>query len=186
MPTSQQYIDDETREHVGHLVRKRVPWLLLGLLGGICTSLVVSRFETILSGDVRIAFFIPIIVYMSGAISAQTGAIYVRHLRHAASSQFIRSITKEIGLGISLGILFGFIVGIFAYFWLGSMSVGITIGISMFCTVALAPMIATIVTAALYRMHSDPALGSGPITTIIQDFLSLLIYLLIASSIILN
>ena len=72
------YLEDEVKEPVGHLIEHRLPWLILGLLGGIITSIIVSKYEVILSADVKLAFFIPLIVYMSDAVGTQTETIYIR------------------------------------------------------------------------------------------------------------
>lgn len=167
-----------------HLIQHRLPWLIFGLFGGMATSLVVARYEKILSGDVRLAFFIPIIVYMSDAVGTQTETIYIRHLRKNGNA-FWKYILKETILGLSLGAIFGLAVGFFAYYWLGSYSIGVTVGLAMAVNVTIAPILATVVPATLFKEHKDPALGSGPIATILQDFISLFIYFLIASVIVL-
>jgi magnesium transporter len=78
---------------------------------------VVSHFEKILESDIRLSFFIPIIVYMSDAVGTQTETIYVRHLQRK-TLDFWKYFFKEVSLGISLGIIFGIATGIFAFFWL--------------------------------------------------------------------
>ena len=184
IPETKRPITDDLKEPVGHLVEHRLPWLILGLLGGIVTSVIVAGYEKILSADLRLAFFIPVIVYMSDAVGTQTETIYVRHLRKS-SAGFSKYIIKETGLGLSLGGIFGIAIGLFASYWLGAPRVGLTVGLAMFINVTIAPVLAIFIPALLYREHTDPALGSGPLATIIQDLLSLLIYFLIASLIIL-
>ncbi|MBI4050762.1 MAG: magnesium transporter [Candidatus Doudnabacteria bacterium] len=178
-----EFLEDDTKEPVKHLVEHRLPWLILGLLGGIFTSIIVSKYETILSADIRLAFFIPIIVYMSDAVGTQTETIYIRHLRKSGAN-FLRYILKETALGLSLGAIFGFVIGLFASYWLGSFEIGLTVGLTMFINVTLAPVLATLIPTLLYKEHSDPALGSGPLATIIQDLISLLIYFVVAAVIV--
>lgn len=110
-------IEDDIREPVSHLVKNRLPWLILGLIGGLITSVVVSRFEEMLQSDIRLSFFIPVIVYMSDAVGTQTETIYVRHLQRK-TLDFWKYFFKETSLGLSLGIIFGISTGIFAYLWL--------------------------------------------------------------------
>lgn len=88
-------IEDDTTEPVAHLIRNRLPWLIFGLIGGLATSVVVSRFEKALEGDIRLAFFIPIIVYMSDAVGTQTETICVRHLGRKAEN-FWKYFRKEV------------------------------------------------------------------------------------------
>lgn len=184
MPKSQKpHIEDDTKEPVGHLVEHRLPWLIFGLIGGIVTSLIISRYEKILASDIRLAFFIPIIVYMSDAVGTQTETIYVRHLRKTATG-FWKYMLKETLLGLSLGSIFGLAIGLFASYWLKAPAIGLAVGLAMFVNVTLAPILATVIPAFLYKEHNDPALGAGPLATIIQDLISLLIYLFVATLII--
>ena len=113
----------------------------------------------------------------------KTETIYVRHLRRAGTS-LSRYLPKEIALGISLGTIFGLVTGLFAGYWLGSYEIGLTVGIAMLINISLAPALATFIPAFLYKEHTDPALGAGPLATIIQDLISLLVYFLLASLII--
>lgn len=179
-----EIFEDDIKKPISHLVGHRLPWLILGLLGGIFTSFIVSRFEHNLSNDIRLVFFIPVIVYMSDAIGTQTETIYIRHLQKGHAN-FLKYFLKETGLGLSLGAIFGLIIGLFAYYWLHSAQIGLTVGLAMLANVTLAPILATVIPAILYKERSDPALGSGPVATIIQDFISLLIYFVIASLIVL-
>lgn len=178
-----EHFEDDTKEPVGHLLEHRLPWLVLGLLGGIVTSLIVSRYEDILASDIRLAFFVPIIVYMSDAVGTQTETIYIRHLKKTGTG-FLKYLAKETALGLMLGTIFGLVVGGFASFWLKSSEVGLTVGLAMLINITIAPVLATIIPNLLYKEHSDPALGSGPLATIIQDLISLLIYFFIATLII--
>jgi magnesium transporter len=67
--------EDILKERVDHAIEHRIPWLLFGLLGGLLTTVIVSNYEAIISADVRLAFFIPIIVYLSNAVSHPDGRI---------------------------------------------------------------------------------------------------------------
>ena len=88
-------------------------------------------------------------------------------------------------MGLGLGIIAGTLVGIVAAYWLKSYHIGLTIGLTMLINLTLAPVLAVIIPSILYKRRSDPALGSGPVATIIQDLISLLVYFLVASIIIL-
>ncbi|MBI4994950.1 magnesium transporter [Candidatus Peregrinibacteria bacterium] len=174
---------DDTRERITQLLKLRLPWLIVGLLGGIGASYLMSRFETILSKNISLAFFVPFIVYMSDAVGTQTETIFVRNMAKG-KPHFAIYIIKEFFLGIILGILFGSATGLFAYAWLGDPKTALTVGLAMLVNVAAAPVIALIIPEILFKEHTDPALGGGPFTTIVQDILSILIYFLIASAII--
>ncbi len=174
------FFEDDIKEPVRILIGHRLPWLILGLLGGILTTFIVSRFELILASDLRLAFFIPIIVYMSDAIGTQTETIYIRHIKESGAD-FFKYMIKESLLGLGLGLIFGVTIGLIANFWLASPQIGLTVGIAMFINCTIAPVMATFIPTILYKRHKDPALGSGPLATIIQDLISVLIYFYTAS-----
>lgn len=171
-------------ERVDHLIEHRIPWLFLGLLGGFAATIIVSKYEAILSSDVRLAFFIPIIVYLSDAVGTQTETIYVRALANKKKIHFVKYILKESIAGCGLGIVSGALLGVFAAYWLRSFEIGFTIGFTMLINLTIAPVLAIVIPSILYKEHTDPALGSGPVATIIQDVISLVVYFLVAGIII--
>lgn len=175
--------EDDGKESAEHLIEHRVPWLFIGLLGGLLATVIVSQYEEILSSDVRLAFFIPIILYLTDAIGTQTETIYVRTLARR-NVRFLSYILKESVVGLGLGVIFGTLLGIFAAYWLQSLWIGLTIGLTMLINLSLAPVLAVAIPSILYKRRADPALGSGPVATIIQDLISLLVYFFIASVII--
>lgn len=174
------FLEDDTKENIMPLITHRLPWLFIGLIGGIAATVFASKFETLLESRVELAFFIPVIVYMADALGTQTETIFVRNIAKKKLNIYPYLI-KESVLGISIGLLFGLFTGIFTYFFFKSLEIALTVALSMALTMSIAPFIALSVSAFLYREHQDPALGGGPFTTIIQDLLSLIIYFLIAS-----
>lgn len=178
-------LEDDTKEKVSLLIEHRLPWLLVGLLGGIGLTLVSSGFEEVLTKNIGLAYFIPVIVYMADAVGTQTQTVYVRNLtkKHTHFSVYL---FKEILLGIFLGILFGVLIGVFTFFVFKSWEITFAVSLSMAATMAIAPIVALIVPTLLKKEHTDPAVGSGPFTTVLQDFLSLFIYFLIATAILLH
>ena len=176
-------LEDDTKESVSLLVERRVPWLFAGLLGGIALIFISSKFETLLSRNISLAFFIPIIVYMSDAIGTQAQTIFIRNSAKA-KVKFPIYMIKEFAVGAILGLIFGLILGVLALFWFKSNDVAFSVGLAMFVNLAFAPVLALLVTRILQKEKTDPALGSGPFSTILQDLISLLIYFLIATLII--
>ena len=178
-----KYADDDT-ESVRFLLRLRIPSLAVGLLLGLVLSFVTSRFEEVLAANISVAFFIPFVVYLAAAVGAQTQSIYVRDLKTGKAS-FRKYLFKEGALGIILGAIFGLVTAFIIGLWFGSKELAMAVALSTFGAVALAPLIALVVTEILQLEHTDPAVGAGPIATVIQDTVSVLIYGLIASAIIL-
>lgn len=178
------YADDDT-ESVKKLVSLRLPSILVGLVFGVVLAVVFSRFEEVLSKDIRVAFFVPFVVYMADAIGTQTQNIFARDLKTKRAS-FKKYLAKETGVGLVLGTIAGVVSGLTAIIWFHDPILSLVVGTSMFLAVATAPLVALLVTELLQLEHLDPAVGSGPIATVIQDTLSVLIYGIIASLILLG
>lgn len=184
MKPSPLLLSDDAQEHISQLVRERIPWLLLGLAGAACASLLVAHFEEALQANIALAFFIPAIVYLADAVGTQTETLYVRALSQGRT-HFITYLKKELFVGILLGASFGTLASLLSYLWLGSLETAQTVGLALGITMALAPLVALVVPQILFKEHTDPALGAGPLTTVIQDVLSLCIYFIVATFILL-
>lgn len=176
-----QYADDAT-ESISLLLRLRIPWLVVGLFFGAGLAIIVGRFERGLAENVALAFFMPFVVYMSDAVGTQTEAIYIRNAEKHRYA-FGKYLVKEALLGLSLGGIFGVASFAFVQLWLNRIDVSATVGLAMFVNLSLAPIVALCIAVALRKERQDPALGSGPFATVIQDGLSLVIYFAIASTI---
>lgn len=179
-----RHFADDDRDSVGTLVWMRAPTLFIGLILGLALSFATSRFEQVLEKNVSVAFFIPFIVYMASAVGTQTQEIYTRDLSDGMA-RFTTYLFKESALGIMMGMLLGSISFAIIYLWFGSMTLAATVGLSLFCTISIAPTVAILITEIFQLEHQDPAIGAGPITTVIQDAISIMVYGVIASAIIL-
>lgn len=177
------YADDDTTSVRG-LLTMRTPSLAIGLALGIFLSFATSQFEEVLTKDIKIAFFMPFVVYMAAAVGTQTQAVYTRDLRTGKAS-FRKYLVKETLVGIILGLLSSVVVALLTMIWFSSPELTRAVSWAMFGSVAFAPLIALLVTEILQLEHMDPAVGAGPIATVIQDTLSVVIYGLIASAVIL-
>lgn len=176
-------IIDEAHGRISRLFRLRIPWLIIGLIGGTLISFGMSSFEKVLTDNIGLAFFLPMIVYISDAVGTQTETIFVRTLAREKFN-FYKYLLKEVFIGALLGLTLGIPMGIIASLWLGH-KIGLTVGLALFINITVAPLIAILIPEVLFKERNDPALGAGPITTVIQDAISLLIYFIVAK-IILN
>ncbi len=178
-----RYADDDVTP-VKRLAEMRIPSLALGLLLGLVLSFATSRFEEVLLADVKLVFFIPLVVYMAAAVGAQTQSIYVRDLK-TGKANFKTYLFKETLLGILLAAVSSIMIASVVLFWFGSVVLMLAVALSMFAAVVVAPLVALLVSEILALEHADPAVGSAPISTVIQDTLSVVIYGVVASYIIL-
>jgi magnesium transporter len=160
--------------------RDRLPWLLIGLAGSMVATFVVAAFERSLESRVAIAFFIPGIVYLADAIGTQTEAIAVRGL--SLSHSPLRTL---VGGEMRTGLLIGLVLGAASLplVWLafGDIRLAVAVSLSIVAAGTLATTVGLLLPWLLEKLGRDPAFGSGPIATIIQDVLSLLIYFGIAT-----
>jgi len=140
----------------------------------------IKVFEHTLTKELSLAFFIPVIVYMNAAVGNQTQTIFVRYSSIEKIS-FKKSFWYEFRASIIVAAVLSFTIFIFALFWFG-MTVANIVAISMFTGVVSSVMIGTLIPWVFEKLRKDPAIGSGPFTTIIQDLLSILIYFSIASA----
>lgn len=176
-------IDDDLYT-VRRLAWMRAPSLIIGLVMGFALSFVTSRFEQVLEKNISVAFFIPFIVYMADAVGTQTQAIYTRDLGNG-TAKFSTYLFKESGLGIIMGIFFGCVTFLIITTWFQSMMLATAVSLATFFAISTAPIVAILVTEVLQLEHQDPAIGAGPIATVIQDAVSILVYGAIASWILL-
>lgn len=163
---------------------RRMPWLVVGLLASSLVTLVMIEFEETLAKEVRVAFFVPALVYIAGAIGAQAVSVAVRGLsvRDIALAPLIKGeLVIGLGIGSALGLLSA--LGVYAVFQDTMLS--LAVGLAVLGGGAVSAVIGFALPWAFQRAGSDPAMGSGPICTVIQDASSLLIYFFVASLLIL-
>lgn len=160
----------------------RLPWLLVGLIGAIASAGLVSSFEGQLQSEVRIAFFIPGIVYLADAVGTQTEALVIRGLSIGVTfKQFLR---KELATGAVVGTVLAavfFPIGLLGW---GSAEIALAVALALFVACSMATLVALSLPWMFQRLGADPAFGSGPLATVIQDISSIVIYLLICGAIV--
>jgi magnesium transporter len=159
----------------------RLPWLLLGLLGSAAAAVLVRGFEADLATDVRLAFFIPGIVYMADAVGTQTETLVIRGLSVGVR---IRPVLR---LEAATGLLVGLAIAALAFpaIWLmlGSSQIALVVSVSLVAACTVATMVAMLLPWLVSRLGRDPAFGSGPLATVVQDLLSLVIYFVVAAAV---
>lgn len=158
---------------------KRLPWLLVGLVGGLGAALVVRLFDATLHEQVLVAAFIPAIVYIADAVGSQTQTIFVRALALDTHLSVRNYVVREVVVNILLAIVLGVVMAGVVALWLGAYALALVLGVSVFATVLLAMGTALLVPYVCVRTGYDPAIASGPLATIVRDVLSLLVYFLV-------
>jgi magnesium transporter len=169
-------------ESVGRRFRHRLPWLLLGLAGAVASADLVGSFEGQLERNVILAFFIPGIVYMADAVGTQTETLVVRGLSIGVGIRqvAVRELLTGLLVGITLAAAF-LPVGLWRW---GEPDVVLAVALSLLAACSIATLIAMALPWLLHRLGRDPAYGSGPLATVLQDLLSVLIYMVIAGTLV--
>ena len=159
----------------------RVPWLLVGLFGAAVAADIVGAFEQQLQANVMLAFFIPGIVYLADAVGTQTEALVIRGL--SVGVPIGRVVRREIVTGSIVGIALAAAFFPLGWWRWGDADLATAVALSILAASATASAVALSLPWLLDRFGIDPAYGSGPLATVIQDLLSVIIYLLIASAV---
>lgn len=159
----------------------RLPWLLFGLLGAFIAAKIVSVYEYRLEEQLAVAFFIPGIVYLADAVGTQTETIVVRGLSVGVSIK--KALWQELLTGIMIGLVLAVISFPFLVWSWSDSTLALSTSLSLFAACSTATITAMFLPLAFDLFKFDPAYGSGPIATVIQDVLSILIYFMITSAI---
>lgn len=167
-----------TEEPLGRRLWHRLPWLIVGLAGAAASAWMVGGFEGEIAEDIRVAFFVPGVVYMADAVGTQTEAIIIRGLSVGASLR--RSFRLEALTGVAVGLIMGAVSFPAVWLVLGSFPLAAVVSLSLISACGVATVVAMLLPWLMIRLGRDPAFGSGPLATVAQDLLSLLIYFAIA------
>ncbi len=162
-------------------IKHRLPWLIIGLFGGIFTASLVANFEEVLSQNLILAAFIPLLVYMSGAVSAQMQTFIIRDLFLNHHLKFLKYFLRQAIIVSSIGLIISLLLYFISYLLYQQASLSFILSLSLLLSIISALITGLIFPYIFNRLKLDPADISGPIATIIQDIFSILLYFLIAS-----
>ena len=165
-------------EAVGRRLGHRLPWLALGLAGAMASAGIVGSFEEQLRSEVLLAFFLPSVVYMADAVGTQTETVVIRGISVGIPMRAVA--VRELLTGIIIGALLAVAFLVFAFAIYGNGRVAATVAIALFASASIATLVAMGLPFLLARGGHDPAFGSGPLATVIQDLLSIIVYFAVA------
>jgi magnesium transporter len=168
-------------ESVPRRLWHRFPWLLLGLAGAIAAAGIVGAFHEQLERQVLVAFFVPGVVYLADAVGTQTEALVIRALSVGVGLRRIAA--RELVTGPLVGaLLAGATFPVIVAIW-GDPKVAAAVAVALFAACTIATAVAMALPWLLHRLGTDPAYGAGPLATVVQDLLSIVIYFLAAAQI---
>jgi magnesium transporter len=166
------------------LYRRRIIWLIALVFVNLISASVIAAYAEVLTATLALAFFIPLLIGSGGNTGAQSATLMVRALAtgDVQLAQWLRTLGKELGVGITLGVTMG-LVSYALGFFLGAPAVGIVVGLSMVAIVLFSNLIGILLPFVLTRLNIDPAVASSPLITTIVDASGLIIYFSIAAGI---
>ena len=161
-------------EAIGQRLVHRLPWLLVGLVGAMASAVLVGAFDDELDANVLLAFFIPGLVYMAAAVGTQTQTVLIRAMAAGVTARAV--LRRELLTGLVVGLIIGIAFVVFALIGWGDLEVALAVGVALFASSSLATLVAIALPVAIQRFGRDPAFGSGPLATVVQDLLSIAVY----------
>lgn len=159
--------------------RARLPWLIVGLLGGILAAAVISQFESSLERILALSFFFPVVMAMGGNTGTQAATVAVRGLATGDISlvNIEKRLWVEMKVALVNGVICGILLGLIVGFWLSDYWLGAVVATALILIILNSGFIGAAVPLVLKRLNIDPAIATGPFVTTSNDILSLLIYL---------
>ena len=170
----------DASDNILTLTRARLPWLLIGLMGGIMGAEVIGIFD--IENNIELAFFTPLIAAMGGNVGVQSAAIIVQGLasNNLGMDSLAQRLIKELGVALLNGIICSGLIMIITSLIGYPNSISFTVSISLMAVIIFAALFGTFIPLVLDKYKIDPALATGPFITTVNDVLGLFIYFMIS------
>lgn len=171
----------EFSDKLSRQVRARLPWLIIGLIGGILGAMVISVYEVELSINPAMAFFLPLIAAMGGNVGVQSSAIIVQGLaNHSLGVKKTSSrLLRELSGALIMGAVCSLLLFLFNYFYSDSQALTFAASTALLAVMVFASIFGTLIPLVLDKLKIDPALATGPFITTLNDIVGLFCYLYI-------
>ena len=176
--------DVDSDDSILDLTKARLPWLFLGLIGGVGAFLIMEGFQGVFVKYAALFFFTPLIAAMAGNVGVQSSAIIVQGLANDDVKGSINSrLLKEMLLATLNGVILAIFLFIFVWIYEGKINTALAISVSLVVVIIVAGLIGTFVPLFLNKRGIDPAIATGPFITTSNDIFGILIYFMIAKMI---
>ncbi|WP_422123730.1 magnesium transporter [Planococcus sp. X10-3] len=168
--------------------KKRLPWLILLTFLGMLTANLMGMFESTLDQVALLAVFIPLIAGMAGNSGTQALAVAVRGIATGdiEEQSKMKLLYREAGTGLITGLVCGIVVVGLVYFWKGELLIGLLVGTAVAGSIFVSTLAGSFIPLLIHRLKIDPAVASGPFITTLNDIISILIYLGLATTFLSN
>ena len=172
--------DTDTDDNVIDQTKARLPWLMIGMIGGICNSLILGNFDSTFQRYPEMALYIPLIGGTGGNVGTQSSAIIVQGLakNSLSTNKILKQVLKESLVAIVNATIISMLVYVYNFIRFGSQAtVTYSVSISLFAVVMFASIFGTLVPLTFEKMKIDPAMATGPFIAIINDITGMLLYM---------
>ena len=171
--------DVEATDSIWDLTRARLPWLMIGMMGGLLGAKVIGAFD--IHKNIEMALFIPLIAAMGGNVGVQSAAIVVQGLANKSMGvdSIFKKLIKELGVALLNGVICSVLILTIAMILGYGAFLSLTVSIALLTVIVFAALFGTFVPLALDKYNIDPALATGPFITTVNDILGLMLYFLI-------
>ena len=175
--------DVEEDDSVWAISKARLPWLLIGLVGGTLGAWAIGFFEGDLENNAALAFFIPLVMATGGNVGIQSSTLVVQSLanRSAFEETFVKRIAKMFLVALLTGVVLATISFAIVYIWKDDQNLATVVAISLIGVIMLASFMGTSTPLVLDKLGVNPALASGPFITTTNDILGIIVYLAMAN-----
>jgi len=176
--------DVDSDDSIFELTKARLPWLFLGLIGGVGAFIIMEGFQDLFSKYASLFFFTPLIAAMAGNVGVQSSAIIVQGLANDDVKGSINGrLLKEMLLAALNGAILAIFLFLFVWIYEGKIDLALAISVSLVVVIIIAGLIGTFVPLFLNKRGVDPAIATGPFITTSNDIFGILIYFMIAKMI---
>jgi magnesium transporter len=173
--------DVEADDNILELTKARLPWLILGLFGGLGSVFIMEGYENAMNNYKQLFFFTPLIAAMAGNVGVQSSAIIVQGLANDnVKGSLWKRLLKELGLSLINGSVLSIILIAVSPLMGLEISLGLTVAISMLSVIIVASLIGTFIPIVLDKRGIDPAIATGPFITTSNDIFGIYLFFMIA------
>jgi len=173
--------DVDAEDSIFALTKARLPWLFLGLIGGVGAAVIMGTFDTIIEDYPLILLFTPLIAAMAGNVGVQSSAIIVQGLANDDIKGSVNNrLIKEMLLAALNGIVLALFLFAFIWAWQEDIQTALAVSVSLVAVIIVAGIVGTFIPLFLHKRGIDPAIATGPFITTSNDIFGILIYFIIA------
>lgn len=173
--------DVDAEDSIFALTRARLPWLFLGLIGGVGAAMIMGTFDIIIEEFPLILLFTPLIAAMAGNVGVQSSAIIVQGLANDDIKGSINTrLIKEMFLAALNGLILALFLFGFMWAWQQDFQTALAVSVSLVAVIIVAGIVGTFIPLFLHKRGIDPAIATGPFITTSNDIFGILIYFIIA------